>query len=405
VLRFLLAAIFLPLLLMLGCAKKANYAMNSPSYYDDDITIESDRSARGGYAAQDARSYDAPMAPSMDMAQEMEERSGGDDFSSGGEASPPDTPASEVPAPDRMVYYNGYLHLRVVRAEETTRAVAELAREAGGYVEQLTPQRVIVRIPVAVFEDTFEAALALGELLDRNVSAQDVTEAFTDVSLRLQTLKSTQERLVELLARAKTEQEKLALLREIRRVSEQIDVVEGQMRTLSELARFSRLTVQVTPRADFDNRVTRADAEGLGWIQQLSPFSRSVGQYSKRVPLAVPEGMVLLDPRGRFIAESADGAVMWTSRIENAPRGEADFWVNSIRERLSAEFDADEAESVGGFVLLRMVEQDAPEGYRYLVGVREEGRWLRVVQVYYPSAEQEERYGEAVLAAIGGGQS
>ena len=410
--RFLLTISLLPLLLLLvGCAKKS--ADYNTSYYADDYGggeyYEMDGAAAGssgsgrGYRAESARMPMSAPAPMMD------DGFADADMDMEGEAEPPPPEGVSEPAQEteqaRMVYYNGYLHLRAVRAEETTQAVAELAREAGGYVEQLSSQRVVVRVPVASFEDVFEAALGLGELLDRNVSAQDVTEAFTDVSLRLKTLKSTRDRLVELLAKAKDEQEKLALLREIRRVSEEIDVVEGKLRTLAELASFSRLTVQVSPRADFANRANRSDAEGLGWIQSLSPFSRSVGAYSKRVPLVVPEGMVMLAPRGRFVAESADGAVMWTSRLENAPRGSADFWSASVAERLGAEFETGEPEVVGGFVMLRMVEQGEADGYRYLIGVRDAGKWLEVVQVYYPSAEQEERYGDSVRAAIAGGQS
>ena len=178
-------------------------------------------------------------------------------------------------------------------------------------------------------------------------------------------------------------------------------MVEGQLRTLAELASFSRITVQATPRSAFTDRPATADAAGLGWIQRLSPFSRSIGADDKRIAPDVPEGMVVLAPRGRFIAESADGAVIWTERLPNEPNGSAGFWADAVQQRLGGDFAQAERVTLGGFEVLRLVEED--DGYRYLIGVRADGRWLEIIQVYYPTAEQESRYGDSVRKAIQGG--
>jgi len=55
-------------------------------------------------------------------------------------------------------------------------------------------------------------------------------------------------------------------------------------------------------------------------------------------------------------------------------------------------------QQVGGFRVLRVVEEG--DGYRYLVGVREAGKWLELIQVYYPGADQESRYNDEVFEAI-----
>ena len=47
-------------------------------------------------------------------------------------------------------------------------------------------------------------------------------------------------------ARAR-EQKKLALIKQIQRVSEEIDRLEGQLRTLDSLANMSRITVELVP--------------------------------------------------------------------------------------------------------------------------------------------------------------
>ena len=120
--------------------------------------------------------------------------------------------------------------------------------------------------------------------------------------------------------------------------------------------------------------------------------------------MEVPIGFVALDVKQRFIAESADGAVLWTSKLENDPRGSAGFWMDAVSQRLAPEFKSVDRLSAGGYQILRFVsETDDP--YRYLVGLRVDGDDLYLVEVYYPSATQEDRYRDAVLAVIGGGRS
>ncbi|MEL6349556.1 MAG: DUF4349 domain-containing protein [Myxococcota bacterium] len=381
------------LVLLFGCAK-SDYYNASPTYGAEEdimlgeVAVESSRSSTRARKSSNRR---AEPAIAMDEEQWMDD------------APTPDS-VEEEPAsaqPQRMVHYNGYLHLRVTDPEESIDGFVTVAQEAGGFIESRTDSRVTMRVPVDRFEATYETLLGRGDVLERSVTAEDVTEAFTAVDLRLQTLKTTHDRLVELLARAKTEEEKLALLQQIQRVSEEIDVVEGQMRTLSSLASFSRITVQTSARSAFSDRPATQDAAGIGWIARLSPFRRDVGD-DKRVALAEPEGMVVLSPRGRFIAESADGAVVWTARFRNDPRGEASFWINAVEERLAPQFADAAISEVGSFQMIRFVEEG---GYRYLIGVRDAGKWVEVVQVYYPAQDHEDRYGDAVMNAIRGGQS
>ena len=105
-----------------------------------------------------------------------------------------------------------------------------------------------LRVPVARFEEAMDAVLGSGEVVEKSISAQDVTDAFVAVELRLATLRNTQARLQALLAKSQDEQEKLMLVRQIQRVSEEIDRLEGQSRTLADLADLARINVSLLPR-------------------------------------------------------------------------------------------------------------------------------------------------------------
>jgi len=295
--------------------------------------------------------------------------------------------------------------VRVGSVEAATDQLTAKAAEWGGFVESVSGSVVTLRVPVDGFEASFQAVTELGELLDRSITARDVTEAFTAVDLRLATARRTRDRLVELLARSEDEQEKLALIKQIQRVSEEIDRLEGQLRTLDSLANMSRITVELVPRQAQAWRERGDGTAEMAWIRALSPFKPDLVSAGKRLDLSVPEGMVQLTPKRRFIAEGPDGARIWSGRLANEPAGDGAFWVDAIQARLGAEFSAAEVETVGGFTLLKLTDRgDSP--YVWWIAIQPRGTSLDVVEIYFPTPAELERFEVAVratLKAAGGG--
>ena len=360
------------LLLLSGCAKRA---YESEMYYDsysadyDQAEMKAESSA-DMYFSPGTRS--APYRGSVSAAEAVPAPS----------TEPAAEPATEPTSSQRMVHYNGYLELRVTKADESIEQIKATIEEMDGYVESCSSRHVTVRVPVKAFPAAMEQTMALGDVLSRSVTAEDVTESYTAIDLRLQTARATRDRLVELLARAKNEQEKIALLKQIQRVNEEIDVTESQLRTLASLASYSRLSISLVPRDAFADRSHREDAVGLEWIQELTPFRRDVGSDGRRLSIETPEGLVVLSTRGRFVAESADGAVLWTGRLPNDPQGDADFWIEAIESRLASEFAVAEITTVGEWKVLRLVS-DGEEPYRYLVGLIDDGKKLKLASLLY----------------------
>jgi hypothetical protein len=290
----------------------------------------------------------------------------------------------------------------VTRPEDSLSDVTKLAIASGGYLERLSDTSVTVRVPVAKFRDVYTEVLKMGDVLGKSISAQDVTDAFLALDLRLASARATRDRLTELLAKAQTEAEKLQLLREIQRLTEEIDSLEVQTRTLSTLAAFSRITVEAVARQPGMMGEVVDDVAAFRWIRMLSPFRQDVLYSGKRLSFDPPGGMVQLALKHRFIAESADGAVFRAMRLKNRPRGDSAFWMEALKQRLEPEFASAQELEAGEFRVLRLTERsDTP--YQYLVGVRSRGRRLQVVEIYFPSSAQAERYEKAVLAVIAEG--
>lgn len=377
------------LVLLGGCAKQGP-PMASYAEYDE---------AGADYG-------DVAGAPAMEMAKKSTAPAPKPRVISPGPASPatvsvaPEAPADPGPV-ERMVHYEGYAQLRVSKPDETADAITALATGMGGYVETLGTGRVSIRVPVARFQEAFDKVLALGQVVQKSISAEDVTEAFAAVELRLKIARSTRDRLVFLLSKAKDEQEKILLLRQIQSVTEQIDTLEAQGRLYAQLADFSRITVAIEVRPTLAY-AAGADGAAFTWIRSLTPFADQLS--GKKVLLPVPTGFVALDEKRRFVAESADGARVWTDRIRNEPVGTASFWMDAVKTRVAQDFRAAEVSTTGAWTRLRLVSLAGPS-YTWVILLKVDGAWLDVAQVYYPTEANEERHHAAVDAVFGGGAS
>ncbi|MDP6934153.1 MAG: DUF4349 domain-containing protein [Myxococcota bacterium] len=327
----------------------------------------------------------------------------GDGYGSTAAEARSDTLDAQTQRP-QSVHYNGHAYLRVSRVDEVADELSLLAQQVGGHVEELNPSRVTIRVPVETFRDVFAKVLQMGDVLGKSISATDISESLTSVSLRLKTAQATRDRLVKLLAKAEDETEKLELIRQIQRLTEEIDRLSGQSNTLQSLAAMSRITIELVPREALSRLDHGTDIAELSWIRQLGPFHTFVGSMGDRLALDTPTGFVELDPKGQFVLESADGARLWTGRLDNQPRGDTGFWLSAIQERLADEFGSAEVLQVGSYGMLRLVDRE-DDPYTYVIGIRADGKYLDLVEIYYPSSAHEERHGEAIESIIGGGAS
>jgi hypothetical protein len=325
----------------------------------------------------------------------------------GGSAAKPTTeadddadakPEEQTPA-QRMLHYYASAQLRVDSPRKTADEASRIAIESGGFVEQLATNAVVLRVPVAQFRAVLASLLKLGDVISKTISAHDVTDAFAAVELRLQTAKTSRDRLIVLLAKARTEREKLDLLREIQRLTQEIDELDNASKTLVSLANFSRIQLTLEERTRALNAQADEPVAAFQWIHALSAFRRDVAFEGKKLKLDVPQGFVQLDDKQHWIAESADAAVFWSSKRDNAPQGTTRFWADAVKARLEPEFASVKEEQAGAFTVLRFVDRsDSP--YHYLVALRANGDALEVIEAHFPTAEQEKRYGAAVIASI-----
>ncbi len=164
---------------------------------------------------------------------------------------PPSAPPPEAPPErtaeqqERAVIYTGSLSLQVPDPEGLEVEAGAIARQHGGWVQKIERPRITVRVPAARFEEAMKAFSALGQVLDRKISGQDVTDQFRDLRIRLENAEKVRVRLAALLEQAKTVQDALAVEKELGRVTEEIERYKGQIAAMQDRIAFSTITLEL----------------------------------------------------------------------------------------------------------------------------------------------------------------
>jgi len=165
---------------------------------------------------------------------------------------------SDASAP--VLIYEGTLGIMAPKRDIPTSMdeVIDIAESLGGHLSGRTEHGVQVRVPSARFRQGMVELARLGEVTQRAVSEQDVTEEFHDLEVRLENFRVTRKRLEQFMAKAKTMQEMLTVEKELERVAQQIDQISGRLRFLRSRAAFSLISVSFSPKPETPKTVAQA---------------------------------------------------------------------------------------------------------------------------------------------------
>lgn len=123
---------------------------------------------------------------------------------------------------------------------------------------------LVLRIPDNRLEPALDSLATFGDMKNRTVSAEDVTTTVIDVEARLANLVASRDRLRDLLGRATSVADIVAVERELARVQGEIDSLEARRNYLRDAAALSRLQLSLSRRVVLGP--LGVVAKGVGWV-------------------------------------------------------------------------------------------------------------------------------------------
>lgn len=168
-------------------------------------------------------------------------------------AAPATTATQSAPASSSMVIRSGTASVQVDSLEIAIGALRARSAAFGGFVgntsialgeDQVRRATLEIKVPAAQYDAAIAGLTPLGKVESVNSTAEDVGEEFVDLTARVANARRLEARLITLLdTRAGKLQDALAVERELSRVREEIERIEGRARYLSSRAAMSTLTV------------------------------------------------------------------------------------------------------------------------------------------------------------------
>jgi Domain of unknown function (DUF4349) len=186
-----------------------------------------------------------------------------------------------------VIIYQGDLRMAADESAipKTIDAIVDVAESLGGHLAGRKDASVVVKVPSGSFREAMTKIDAIGGVVSRSVTADDVSEEFHDLEVRLANLRATRTRLQEFLAKAAQINDMLTVERELERVAQEIDRIEGRLEFLRTRAAMSTISVtlsakpkvapivvadKVTPSAQTpDLPIPWVDNVGLGPLMSL----------------------------------------------------------------------------------------------------------------------------------------
>jgi hypothetical protein len=297
----------------------------------------------------------------------------------------------------RMVTYEGIIQTRSSKPDSLIEKAVNLAESVKGFVQYKHDDTVILRIPLESFQVVYDSLLKLGEIIDHQKIAEDITDAFRDANLRIEILEKTIKRYIALIAMTKAEAEKINLLKEVERLREELEVLQVQKRALLSRASYATLHFIVQERTPAVSNIEMYAGEGFYWIRSLDPVYYP--QFGKSLKLPVPKGMLYLKDKEGWMVESPGGTRMWAARIQNKPHGTSRFWIDAIYFRIREQYKTSDSSKIGDYQFIRFKPYPG-SNFIYTIGLTTKEDEIHIVQIFFPDEDQESRYLKTIQSAI-----
>src|SRR4029450_11497543 len=214
--------------------------------------------------------------------------------SSAAEPRSAETPAAELA--NRKLIRNANVELEIISFNDAVQKITASATEERGYVATTNSQKqangklrgqVIVKVLPENLDRFLQKIRGIGELKNQTLGTEDVTKAYFDTDARLKNARVMEQRLIDML-KAKTGKvsDLLQVEKELGRVREEIEKMQGELKYWDSQVQFATVTISLA-----EKDMEEPAAFLLRERSQLALYAPEVEKiYNDIKALASPEG-------------------------------------------------------------------------------------------------------------------
>jgi hypothetical protein len=188
----------------------------------------------------------------------------------------------------KKIIRNGDMRIQVGDIKKAQGLIDDILKKNNAYIQkedfQNTDMNENLNLTIRVPHKNFDALVnsfsdGVGSVLSKSISSNDVTEEYTDVSIKLANKKIYLEKYRDMLKSAATTKDMLEIQENIRELEDEIDVSEGRLRFIDDRVNFSTMNLSLykekvrssaTSKIGFGSRFVDSLTEG--WNSFVSFF-------------------------------------------------------------------------------------------------------------------------------------
>jgi len=172
----------------------------------------------------------------------------------GGSGTDPDAPSVS----ERKITLSATVRLRVDDIPAAVQQIEDIAAAGAGFVsssdistasgedEREQTATMKIRVPAAAYTEVIRELRGIAAQVDSETSlATEVTDEYTDLQSRLRNLEASEARYLELLNRAQTVDEILAVQDRVNSTRLEIEQVQGRLNVLNDLTALATISIEM----------------------------------------------------------------------------------------------------------------------------------------------------------------
>ena len=166
--------------------------------------------------------------------------------------------ASEGLMENKKIVKSARLDIEVIDAKETYAAILGWTKEHGGYEFSQTTSvsggyNVVtanIKISPGHLDDLVNFIDEQSDVINRNVSAEDITDAYVDTDIRLKAMHASLDAYYNLLGTATSVEDVLSVQRTIDNITAEIESLQGRLNLWDRQVDESTLSINIREKAD-----------------------------------------------------------------------------------------------------------------------------------------------------------
>lgn len=247
--------------------------------------------------------------------------------------------------PDNSLFYQGWIRSEHKNPDSLLNLAEDMAKHWGGASQNRSMGHLSLQIPPAYFDSLYVGLQKLGPVLSKNRTAVNLGDEIQSNDMSRKICQKSLARIQQILAAAKSDEERIRLLKEMQRLRNQLEALEGRSRTLAAMVQMSQLDYDVAELKEEINPLPQSELKSMLWLypwthgQEIDTEDWSDHFYPFKAPKLAPEFLVRLSPAkaGLHKWTSATGSrIDWIQRANN-PRGDLDFWQKLLSSKSSTQ--------------------------------------------------------------------